>query len=473
MSILIERIRAAGKSPNFGSPPSKSVRKTQENPYPVDTSAELLLLQNSFVSTPLTVSFRKLVSWIKVGERATHYLHPYPAKLLPQIAHFFLAASVLSKPGNLVLDPFGGTGTVALEALLAGRRALQSDANPLARLIAQTKTKLLSEKSLQQAFANLQSRYKLARAKKVSDVVNVDYWYGRDEIRALSRLRIAITGENQKKIREFLLVTFSAVARKASNADLRFSVPVRKKTSSEDSEVTRPSVWELFEAQFKANVARQRALREMSPKLGTLECAGYDARNLKAAGAGSRKGQRPLDADSIDLIITSPPYAGAQKYVRASSLSLGWLGLAAQADLRSLEKKSIGREHLAKSEVGALPDTGLPEANAFVGLISGQNSRRGAIIATYLAEMRVALLEAVRVLRPGGHFVLVIGDNQVCGQEFASSKFLTSILEEYGLVVKVKLLDEIRSRGLITKRHKTSGMITREWVILFAKPGNA
>jgi hypothetical protein len=66
-------------------------------------------------------------------------IHLYPAKLLPHIAAFFLASSELSSKGDKVLDPFSGSGTVLLEALLAGRSPIGADSNPLARLISKVK----------------------------------------------------------------------------------------------------------------------------------------------------------------------------------------------------------------------------------------------------------------------------------------------------------------------------------------------
>src|SRR5689334_7664437 len=107
----------------------------------VDTKGDLLRLLDRYdrSSAAVTVNFRRLANWMPLGERATHYLHPYPAKLLPQIPAFFLSNSVLSKPGDTVLDPFCGSGTVLLESILHGRRALGADANPLARLIASVK----------------------------------------------------------------------------------------------------------------------------------------------------------------------------------------------------------------------------------------------------------------------------------------------------------------------------------------------
>lgn len=448
---------------------SKPLEHWAVNPYPVDTSAELLRLIGTYQDTALAVSFREMVPWIKVGERATHYLHSYPAKLLPQIAHFFLAASVLSKQGDTVLDPFGGTGTVALEALLSGRNAIDADANPHARLIAQVKTRALSANELLSAFEGVKNRYKLARAGKPPSVVNLEYWYSSSDIRALCRLRSAILAERRKPLRDFLLVTFSSVCRRASNADPRFSVPVRRKKLDIVDDGVRSPVWDQFEKQFLANADRFSSLRQLGFKSRARHCVGDDARNLRLPGDWDDLRKKRLPDCSVDLIITSPPYAGAQKYIRASSLSLGWLGLAGSGELRSFERRNIGREHLDLGEVQHIAKSGLEQADALISVISHDNPRRAAIVATYLAEMKLALREAVRTLRPGGHFVLVIGDNQVCGREFASSLYLTQILNDLGLDTRLRLVDEIRSRGLITRRNKTAGMISKEWIILLQK----
>jgi hypothetical protein len=137
--------------------------------YPFDTTEALQTMMGRYSKNgrAQNVSFRKLVGWLKVGERATHYLHSYPAKLLPQIAHFFLATHVLSRPKEKVLDPFGGTGTVALEALLSGRDALYADVNPLAQLIANVKTNPIAPAELAKGFARLTQNYRALKRKKV------------------------------------------------------------------------------------------------------------------------------------------------------------------------------------------------------------------------------------------------------------------------------------------------------------------
>ncbi len=438
------------------------------NAYPVDTSAELRRLINNYNGNPIEVSFRDLVSWIKVGERATHYLHSYPAKLLPQIAHFFLAASTICKVGDKVLDPFGGTGTVALEAMLAGRNALYADANPLARLITSAKTSQISVKTLTAALARVTARYKLSRGGNVPSVVNLEYWYHRKTIRSLCRIKAAIDCERSGKVKNFLLITFSAIARKASRADPRFSVPVRRKRKKK-KEIPQDA-WRLFTEQFDANITRQIALKNLQPSLGQARCVGNDARELRKASSWRGEFSEKLPEKSVELIITSPPYAGAQKYIRASSLSLGWLDLVPEAGLRKLECASIGREHLTHREVLAKPSIGIHAVDEFLAQTEKVNRSRAAILAIYLDEMKSACAELMRVLTPGGWLVLVIGDNHVCGKPFPSSSVLTQFLEDVGLEVKLKLVDKIHSRGLMMRRHKTAGIITKEWIVLFQKP---
>src|SRR5690242_15642541 len=67
----------------------------------------------------VSINFRELLPALNCADRFNHLLHPYPAKLLVHIPYFFLANDLLSKPGDTVLDPFCGSGTVLAEAQLA------------------------------------------------------------------------------------------------------------------------------------------------------------------------------------------------------------------------------------------------------------------------------------------------------------------------------------------------------------------
>ncbi len=430
-----------------------------ERGYPVDTTecAQRLLAQYRETCTPLPISFRSLVSWMKVGERATHYLHPYPAKLLPHIAHYFLASDLFCGSRGQVLDPFGGTGTVALEAMLSGRTAIYADANPLACLIARAKTDALWGKDLRAMQRDFMQRFRVSRSSRPPEVVNIDKWFEPKVIGALCRLRAAAENEDDPGLRRLLDVTFSATVRRVSNADPRLSVPVLSKTGP--LAIDSQGVLGVFQSQLEANIRRVLQLRTMLPEgVRPIEVASRDARSLGVSFDGS-----------VDLVITSPPYAGAQKYVRSSSLCLGWLGLASTNQLKPLENESIGREHLSSYLVKQAPVTSVPGANLVLENVRRTNPTRAAIAATYINEMESALTEMSRVLRIGGRIVLIIGNNVVCGQEFMSSEYLSEILQRLGFRLELALIDDIKSRGLMTKRNKTANLISREWVLIFRK----
>ena len=445
--------------------------------YPIDTSQvlESLISEYAKSKTPREVSFRHLVPWLKIGERATHYIHSYPAKLLPQIAHFFLAAEKQFSDCQIVLDPFAGTGTVSLETLLSGRTAFFADANPLARLITTAKTSSLDVGEVRAILSEVKRRYNNNRNCVVPNVVNINYWYDSVSIERLARLREAIESESNPIAKNFLNVTFSSVVKKASYTDPRLSVPVRVKGDRKDAtgrfgHDTNPvDIWQLFETQFNDNCTRHEEYQSLQPyTVNTATCVGHDARKLQVKCVNGDT-YKPVSDETVDIVITSPPYAGAQKYIRSSSLSLGWLGMTVSEGLRHLESKNIGREHFARNARENLVPTGVSEADELISRVSEINKNRAAIMNIYIHEMREAICEMCRVLKPGGHVVFVIGNNEVCGEVFYSSRYLETIFLSQGLTLTLKVIDEIKSRGLMTKRNKTASMITQEWVLVFQK----
>lgn len=456
--------------------PSAEASKQVEAPLGSARSAsiagvaeQLHTYETTFAKTriPIPVNFRELAGRLSF-DRLTHLIHPYPAKLLPHIPHYLLRSHYFSSVDSIILDPFCGSGTVLLEVLANRKQALGADSNPLARLISRVKIRQLDIARLDRAtkslFRNL-NRDSVPR-QPYPDVVNIDYWFAPSTKRQLSAIRERVAAVSDTGIREFFEVAFSCCVRNVSLADPRLSVPVR----------LRPDKYSRSTPHGRRTLDTFRRLHDIDVVECYKEIVAKNRRRLLATAPFSQTDPSILTdsralglADSsIDGIISSPPYVSAQKYIRASSLSLGWLGLAQTSDLRRLEDANIGREHHRSADYQS--NTIVPMvAHDVLQRIASKNPLRAHIAATYLVEMADAIREMLRVLRPAAHAVLVVGNNTVAGEHFNTAGYIAGIVERLGATLLLVLDDCIRGRGLLTSRHDTAGLITHESVLIFRK----
>ncbi|WP_171907510.1 hypothetical protein [Alkalimonas amylolytica] len=423
---------------------------------------------------PLEVDFRTLVEWVKLGDQYTHQIHTYPAKLIPHIANFFVKASTLFKNEKAVLDPFCGSGTVALEASLAGCTPYVSDSNPLALLITKVKTTNYDVQELSEELQAITYRCKRYRSAPEIAIVNSNLWYSAERKKALEIILRAVMEVKGNEIRDFFRVCFSVTAKRFSNADPAISVPVRLKTRERFSDATNNKIisklkWleessplQEFVRISLANIERVASANRFNSDRASASIISRDARRLACDSLGTKNFQVPL-------IVTSPPYGSAQKYIRSSSISLNWLGLIEPDKLTVLEDQSIGREHAPKFR-RVMPQGELPDSyEDVVGKIKAKNELRGFITRQYLLEMKDALAEMARVTSENGHIVIVTGNNQVCNETLRNDEFIVTILTSLGLNLELSLIDHIKSRGLMTKRNRTASVISRESVLVFSK----
>lgn len=444
----------------------------------VDTSLLYEEFRRQFQASkkPVNTDFRALISWVKVGDQRTHLIHSYPAKLLAHIAHFFVHASALSGVGARVLDPFCGSGTVALEASMSGRQALVADANPMAQLLTRVKTTPYCPDKLLTIAVEILRRARRYRTAPVVDIINSSLWYSASRKKELEILRRAVFEVEEDEMRDFFLVCFSATCRKLSYADPAIAVPVRLKvkagrSASANQEISQrlirvdsADLLEEFGNVCLANIQRVLRTNAEFPDRAAARVVGDDARRLV-----DEQGV-PLATGTVDLVITSPPYGSAQKYVRSMSLSLNWLGLASPQQLSSIEQKTIGREHLPQHVARAEQTPKFSRSfEILLGKIAKVHPLRARINRTYLSELRSSLREISRVVAFGGHAVIVIGNNTVCGQAMATDKFIAECMDEFEMSLELHLTDSIKSRGLLTKRHGGAAAIARESILVFKK----
>ena len=426
---------------------------------------------------PVSVNFRELVPLLNNKERYTHLIHSYPAKLLSNIPYYFLQSEEYCPHDGIVLDPFCGTGTVLLEAALSGRQAWGADANPLAVLISKVKTTYISKEILLKSLSAVLNRAERSREMpRMSSMI--EGWFSDSTVTQLFRLQQSIGKIRNESQKFFFLLCLSNLIRKVSYADPTIAVPVhlnpnrfaegseRRKTATFRLETLKAvDVYDKFEGICRLNIERVNSLKGVKT-INTAEVVSNDARHLTR----HLSEEEVIPDNAVDLILTSPPYAGAQKYIRASRLNLYWLEMTDAAEIRTIDGKNIGREDYHKKEYGKKYTTGIAEADKVLEeLYSRGKKERACIVGNYLNEMQAALDESYRVLKPGGHMVIIIGNNTVCGLSFDTQDYLTSYLQSKGMQLKFKLIDDIKSYGLMTKRNKTANTITSEWVLVLQK----
>lgn len=430
---------------------------------------EKILTEYQQEKKPVIVDFKKLVNSVKFTERATHSIHTYTAKLIPNIPYFFLNNSFFVSNNSKVLDPFCGSGTVLLEAKLAGLNSFGSDANPLARLITRVKCNNYDRKKLE--LVKNQLKKDLEDNSLINNFIgnkSFDFWFEKHIQNQLNSIKVAISNIKEVKYKEFYLLCFSNCVRKVSKADSRISVPVKINPDryADGSKLKISSIKKLeelktinvFDKFFKVvnqNIKRidNKSFISSNKKIGKL--VSEDSRNLNV-----------LKDNSIDLILTSPPYAGAQKYIRASSLNLFWLGYNS---LGELDKLNIGRENYKKEEYKVLKKTHIKSADYLLEKIFNINPLRAYIAGNYILEMAEAFNESARVLKKNKYLVLVASNNVVCNYEFRTQEYLKEIIIKLGFTLECEMVDDIKSYGLMTKRNKTASIISSEHILIFKK----
>ena len=304
----------------------------------------------------------------------THDLHPYPSKFIPQIPGHCIAR--LSLPGELVLDPFGGSGTTALEAARLGRRALSIDANPIGTLIGRVKTCNLDRTSVRDLHAirsllstqlvDLPAPGGLCREYNdfIPDIPNIDKWFSITPRGELAAIRSCIVKMESEKARDIASLALSRIILPVSFQDSE------TRYSSKPRDIPQGETFKRFLVALD-DIIKNVIMTQAALRYGVCDFVTADTRVL---GQGTRK------PDSVDLIVTSPPYGNANDYHLYHRFRLLWLGY----DPRQLGKIEIG-SHLRHQK----------ESSGF---------------GSYLAEMEQCLAGMFRLLRPGRYAVLVVGD---------------------------------------------------------------
>jgi hypothetical protein len=226
---------------------------------------------------------------------ATHSFYKYPARFSPVFASSVVQA--LSRPGDLVLDPYMGGGTTVVETMLAGRRAVGSDINSLSVFLAGAKTAAVSVAEIRQIEAWLKAvdstmsyRRKTRRGSTANDVRTRNLDGGARSIRkVLGNALGSLTSLPSEAARQFVRCVLLKSSQWALDGRREF-----------------PTLVEF----------RERVRTDGRTMLGSI--SSFAAHAVEAeppclihdSAANLPKYEPFLGGGRADLVVTSPPYPG-------------------------------------------------------------------------------------------------------------------------------------------------------------------
>lgn len=336
---------------------------------------------------------------------ATHGLHPFAARCPPALADW--AIQRFSQPGEAVLDPMAGSGTALVEAAMLGRKARGADIDPIARLMGKVKATPVDLAVLDKMSVEV---FRLLQEADLDEgwrpeLPDWERWFRPDVAQDLSKIRDALlrAGADQD-VTDLLWVCFSSlIIARTSVANARDLVHSRHHFRAWEKD---PETLQRFESRVR------RARRMMADYLKRLEDEGVDTPDVDMVGGEARR--LALADDAIDLVFTSPPYCSALDYTRAHLFAVGWMSdvLGVSVDeYRRLGRSYVGSERAPLAEATAAqrlpPLLGEPSVDRIVEALH-DSPKRAWIVHRYFRDMRQMLAECARVLRPGGHVVLVV-----------------------------------------------------------------
>ncbi len=283
-----------------------------------------------------------------VNQYLTHWFYPYKGKFHPQMIRALLNILQIKK-GETILDPFVGSGTAALESMLSGINCIGFDISSVCNLISKSKTESIDE------------------AEKIIDLQK-SILSGNKKVDKLEAGKV----RNFYKVAE--LIAHSDVARRGRQFQQAFNENVVKMVNSLKDFVD--------------------VKNELELKLGKVKIEKKDARNL------------PLENNSIDGIITSPPYSIALNYVDNDAHSLEALGY----DLKKVKEEFIG--------------------------VRGSGFEKFEL---YENDMKKAYSEMYRVLKPGKYCAIIIGNVTFQGKEVNTTQNVIKHCQNIGFSLEKKI----------------------------------
>ena len=386
--------------------------------------------------------------------RFTHGYFKYPCKFIPHVPRWAILR--YSKEGDFILDPFAGSGTTLVEAVVLNRNALGVDFDKFSQLLCKTKTNRLSNEDLRYLVSIKESLFDERGLSELPDIHNIEHWFPKEKIKELQKLKFNIDNlkTSNEKIHNFLLVCFASTIRKCSYTDNSSPKPYvssRIKKNPQDVKITFFSTLEYYIKQMASfNI----------DKIGKSKVIGDDARKIEAKEYEGK----------IALAITSPPYINAFDYVRSLRLENSWLGFYGDTNIIEIKKNQIGTETIPiKEYIGKKPFYGSNKLDNLITSIYPKDKKRAFGVFKFFKDMEANLKQINKFLKSGAHYIIVVGDSSIRDIKVDSHNILIDLAKKNGYRLDNVFSYIIKNRYLRIPRKGRGGLIKKDWVIDLVK----
>jgi len=393
-------------------------------------------------------------------------VHPFPARMAPELA---LQSLSTLPTGSTVLDPMSGSGTVLRQAQALGHHGLGFDMDPLAVLMSRVWTTKVDPTVAQAELdsvldeatqVNLRQEQPSWHDQETREFI--DYWFAGPQRRDLTRLAVVL--ERRRRAR---LGPLRRAAVDVLQVALSRIIVTKEQCASlaRDTSHSRPHrVADINEYKVMPGFVRsvgQVLARLADPSTPTATTTD-DAPNPTEITLGDARAIG-LDDQSVDAIMTSPPYLNAIDYMRGHRLSLVWLGHSV-GSLRAIRSSSIGAERAGTEDSESVRDI----AGAMCDP-DALSSKHRKMVLRYAYDLEQMMREAARVLRTDGRATYVLGNSCLKETFIQNSQGVAQAAAHAGLA----LLDRterdlpaasrylpVTASGSLSKRMRTETILT-------------
>lgn len=444
------------------------------------TVQQLSLFPNQPTNTDESNPTDRSMNSVKAGDHAFHDWYRFVLSYPPHLVRRYLAEFELL-PGSVVLDPFSGTGTTVVEAKLAGMVGVGLEANAFPYFASTVKTdwRIDPDTLLEQARQVAGNALNVLQSQGVSDLPSgmapgiplrtlspeAEGILIKNSISPLPLHKTLVlldclrAQDMHQSCNYGLLALGNALVNSIGN--LRFGPEVGVGKQKQDAPVIAPWLAEM----------RRMATDITSVRDGTyLDCDIHlaDSRSLRQVVA----------AQSIDAVITSPPYPNEKDYTRTTRLESVVLGFIKDKDALRALKKTLIRSNTRgvykadqddawiadHDEIQSIADA-IEDRRIELNKTSGFERMYPRVTRLYFGGMARHLAEMRSVLRPGAMLAYVVGDQASYLQVLIQTGRLLADIAS-GLGYEVVRIDLFRTRFATATQ-----MELREEVVVLRWPG--